>query len=361
MKVDLSKIDREQFFVNPHFIGGELCYLVHPKHIGIRWTPENVIFRSSVWTENGEPVSLAFRKFVNFGERPDLFPVPTNLNGAQLIEKVDGSLLCVSRFKRQTIVRTRGTVDASKLDNGFEIDYFQEKYPQVFDFEVDTCDLSYIYEWTTNTNKIVLDYGDEPELWLTAIINHKDYSYESQDTLDNLAPLLGVRRPQTYGFKTLTEMQTAVTAFQNKEGVCMYYDNGQQILKIKSAGYLAAHKLKSEFGAFDKVVDYFFELGEPSYAEFEQKISELTDFEVFAQIRGDVSRIVEGKREVEKIVDSMRKFVYALKGETRKAAAEKILQAYGQTNRSSMVFTLLDEKTLSRDQRKKLLYQTLKD
>lgn len=361
MKVDLSKIDREQFFVNPHFIGGELCYLVHPKHIGIRWTAENVIFRSSVWTENGEPVSLAFRKFVNFGERPDLFPPPPNLKDARLIEKIDGSLLCVSRFKGQTIARTRGTVDASKLDNGFEINYFKEKYPEVFDFEVDTCDLSYIYEWTTNTNKIVLDYGDEPELWLTAIINHKDYSYACQDDLDNLAPLLGVRRPKTYGFKTLPEMQEAVSAFKGQEGVCMYYNNGQEILKVKSAGYLAAHKLKSEFGAFDKVVDYYFELGEPTYAEFEKKVSELTDFEVFNQVRGDVSRIVEGKKEVEKIIASMVKFVYPLKNESRKVAAERILQAYGQTSRSSMAFSLLSGKELTRDQRKKLLYQTLKD
>jgi len=44
----------------------------------------------------------------------------------------------------------------------------------------------------------------------------------------------------------------------------------------------------------------------------------------------------------------------------RKVQAQQILAAYGNTNRAAFVFTLLDGKSLSKDQLKKLLYQVTK-
>jgi hypothetical protein len=41
------------------------------------------------------------------------------------VEKLDGSTLIVSKYNGQYILRTRGTVDASKLANGFELELFK--------------------------------------------------------------------------------------------------------------------------------------------------------------------------------------------------------------------------------------------
>ena len=44
----------------------------------------------------------------------------------------------------------------------------------------------------------------------------------------------------------------------------------------------------------------------------------------------------------------------------RNIAAKEVLQAYGSTGRSAIIFKMLDRKTIGADEYKKLLYQVLK-
>ncbi len=187
MKIDLSTIDPESFMVHQHFVGEHPVLLVQPIHLGSKWTKDNLIFRSSVWDMEGNLVSASWKKFANFGEKPDVFDVPVSLDGTSAMEKIDGSTLIVSKYKGHLITRTRGTVDTSKLDNGYEVDFLKDKYPKVFsDTLLDTHSL--VFEWTSPTNRVVIDYGSEPLLYLTGIICHANYSYvPSQQVLDDLA------------------------------------------------------------------------------------------------------------------------------------------------------------------------------
>lgn len=364
LKIDLNSIEKESFMVHPHTIAGETCFLVQPIHVGAKWTKDNLIFRSSVWNSNGELVSASFKKFFNWGEQPDLCYTPFSLTangGCNLVEKIDGSTLIVSKYKGELIVRTRGTVDAAKLDNGYEIELLKQKYPKVFSHALLNVGVSILFEWTTPTNKIVIDYGNEPQLFLVGMICHNDYSMYPQAILDLEAQNMNVSRPQRFNFASIKEMLEGVDAFKGQEGLCVYCNHDQDIRKVKSAAYLAAHRLKSELGSFDKLVDFYFTCGCPDYLAFKDKIEQLTDFELFNQIQGDVSRIAGGIKETKKISDSMGHFVTPLRSITRKEAAEKIFQAYGKTNRASMAFKLLDGKILDDDDVKKLLYQTLKN
>ena len=364
MKIDLNSIDRENFMVHPHVIAGETCFLVQPVHIGAKYNKHNLIFRSSVWNSNGELISASFKKFFNWGEQPELAYTPFSLTangGCQLIEKIDGSTLIVSKYDGQLIIRTRGTVDATKLDNGHEIEIFKKKYPKVF---VDTNWLldnkSYVFEWVSPLNKIVLSYN-EPELYLTGIISHEDYSMEKQENLDLIACLLEVKRPRTFQFNSIKEMLEAIEALKGQEGICCYCNHGQDIRKIKSAWYLALHRMKSELGSIDKVIDFYFTLNRPTYQEFYSYIEKTFDFELAEQIRGQISRICDGMKEVNEIVTYMKRYVAQLANLSRKDAALQIMQAYGNTNRSSFCFSLLSGKELKDDDYKKLLYQCLKD
>ena len=121
MKVDLQAIDLTQFYVNERVLNGELVYLVIPQQIGAKWNKENKVFRSSVWNADGELISAGFPKFTNWGENPEVFPLPTDLTGATIMEKLDGSLVVVYKYKGQFFLRTRGTTDATTLDNGHEL------------------------------------------------------------------------------------------------------------------------------------------------------------------------------------------------------------------------------------------------
>ncbi len=370
MKLNLQLADADNFMRHQHMIGEHEVTLVQPVHIGCDWTRENEVFRSVVVDAEGEIVSASFKKFPNWGEKSHLWPVPTNLANANLIEKLDGSTLIFSRYKGHTIIRTRGTVDARKQDNGYEIDILCEKYAGFIKwFEtMDTIDASYIFEWLSPSNKIVLNYGDEPDMVLTAVIRHHDYSYVSQLALDALAALHDLRRPKTYSYNSVAEMQQAITDMKGVEGICVYFHNDQEILKVKSAQYLYLHRAKSDIASIEKVIDLYLDFmfgqrlsGEKyGYTEFFSYLEKTYDYEIATMAQGHVSRICDAMKEVEVIFDAMVEFVRPLYFAPRKDAAEKILQAYGTTGRSAIVFKMLDRKTIVADDYKKLLFQCLK-
>lgn len=370
MKIDLNAIDREQFMVHQHILNGEVLWLVQPQHIGAKWTQANKIFRSSLWNNDGELVSAGFPKFTNWGENPDNFPVPKSLAGTTVVEKLDGSLLIVSKYKGQYILRTRGTSDASKLDNGAELEIFKQTVlPSLIAFVVqchgqnsDTWNVSYLFEWVSPVQKIILNYGDSPDWYLVGAISHHDYQLWSQNSLDEMGDAYGLKRPITYTFPTVEELLANVETWKGKEGVVVYSKNGQSLHKVKGAWYLALHRMKEALSSIDKVIDVWFSQGCPPYQQFEKNITEQFDYELWQQCRGEASNICDAYKDVKKIIAGMNTFVNdTLKPlPTRRAQAEKVLAAYGNTNRASFVFALLDGKTLDSEQEKKLLYQVLK-
>jgi hypothetical protein len=357
MKTDLAKLDHENFIVSPYEFNQKLVWLVIPKHIGTTWSKENLIFRSSVWDENGNPLSLSYKKFFNLTEKPDLYPNPESYIDWNSIEKIDGSTLCVSRVDNDLMIRTRGTIDATKMEqNGFEIEILKQKYPKAF---IIPAGVTYIYEWVSPLNKIVIAYP-EADLYLTNIINHEDYSYTSQKELDKIALEIGVKRPKTFQFNNLTEMVETVKAFKGMEGICLYYKNDSEMIKIKGELYLKLHRLKSELSDIEKVLDLYTQQGQPSYNDFYKYVSDTLDFEIAQEISPMISKIIDYKNEVNAIVDHMKEFIEPLKQQSRKEAAISIVSAYGQTNRSSFCFSLLDGKQLTIDQVKKLYFQVMK-
>jgi hypothetical protein len=363
MKIDISSIDRESFMVHEHIIYGEVVYLVQPKHIGAKWKNDNLHFRSSVWNYNGELISASFPKFFNWSEQPDLSPVPNSLKHCTVVEKLDGSTLIVSKYNGQYILRTRGTVDASTMANGFELELFKSTILNKLQDNNDTWGYSIIWEWLSPINKIVLSYGDEPIWKLIGFINHINYSLAQQDMLDAMAKKYDLLRPEIYTFTDISDMLQIVDKWQNKEGVCLYSKNDQVIHKIKASKYLLLHHLKSELSSLEKVLDVWLEQGMPDYQTFYNYIFTTFDFELAEQIKGTISRICDAKKEVDLIVSGMNDFVNnRLKTlPTRKLQAEQVISAYGNTNRASFLFKLLDGKSLGKEEYKKLLFQVLKN
>jgi hypothetical protein len=370
MKIDLQSIDRNSFMVHQHFIGEHECFLVQPIHMGATWTKDNLIFRSSLWDKEGNPVSFSFKKFFNIDEKPELFPTPKSLKEARLIEKLDGSTLIFSKYKGHLVVRTRGTVDARNQPNGNEIDFLLNKYSK-FKSHLDSAENthSYIFEWMTPSNRIVLDYGSEPDMALIGMIYHDNYDLVSQTALNTFAEGMSLRRPNIYSYNSLDDMKKSVTDMRDKEGICMYYNNEQDILKIKSAHYLFLHRAKSEISSIDKVIDVYIDwfmdrhtLSHEStgYTEFFEYLKEKFDYEIATMAIGHASRICDAMKEVHKIMNALFSYAGECKHISRKEAAAKILQAYGSTGRAAIVFKILDGKSIGADEYKKLLYQILK-
>ena len=284
---------------------------------------------------------------------------------------VHNSTLIFSRYKGQTVIRTRGTVDARKQANGHEIDYLCEKYKKfiVYLEMVETSNESFLLEWLSPTNRIVLTYGDEPDMVLTAIINHNEYSLMRQSQLDYFASDIGLRRPRTFSYNSVEEMKSAVEVLKDQEGLCVYYNNEQQIRKVKAASYLFLHRAKSEISSVDKVIDVYIDWfmdrhnlsREPTgYVHFFEYLTEKFDFEIATMATGHASRICDAMKEVHKIMNALFEFASARMNIPRNIAAKEVLQAYGSTGRSAIIFKMLDRKTIGADEYKKLLYQVLK-
>jgi len=363
MKIDIQKVDLTQFMVHEHSLNGEIVYLIQPQHIGTKWHQDNKHMRSVVVNYAGEVISAGFPKFTNWGENPDHFPVPNSLKHCTVVEKLDGSLLIVSKYNGQYILRTRGTVDASTLANGHELEIFKNTILSKLADNNDTWDYSVLFEWLSPINKIVLNYGDEPSWRLIGFINHINYSLAQQDMLDAMAKKYGFDRPPTYTFSSVEDLLKDVDQWRGKEGVVVYSKNDQMLHKVKGAWYLALHHMKSELSNIEKVIDVWLEQGMPDYQTFYSYIFTTFDYELAEQCRGMISRICDAKKEVDLIVSGMNEFVNnRLKTlPTRKLQAEQVISAYGNTNRASFLFKLLDGKSLGKEEYKKLLFQVLKN
>ena len=368
MKIDIQKVDLTQFMVHEHSLNGEIVHLIQPQHIGTKWTQDNKHMRSVVVNYAGEVISAGFPKFTNYGENPDHFPVPNSLKHCTVVEKLDGSLLIVSKHNGKYILRTRGTVDASTMANGHELEIFKDTILKTLDvcLPVDingSWHYSILFEWVSPINKIVLNYGDEPDWYLVGVVNHDHYSVWSQSRLNEMANELKLKRPPTYTFSSVEDLLKDVDQWRGKEGVVVYSKNDQMLHKVKGAWYLALHHMKSELSNIEKVIDVWLEQGMPDYQTFYNYIFTTFDYELAEQCRGMISRICDAKKEVDLIVSGMNEFVNnRLKTlPTRKLQAEQVISAYGNTNRASFLFKLLDGKLLGKEEYKKLLFQVLKN
>ena len=363
MKIDISSIDRTQFMVHEHSLNGEIVHLIQPQHIGTQWRQDNKHLRSVVVNYEGEIISAGLPKFTNYSENPEHFPVPTSLRNCTVVNKLDGSLLIVSKYKNQFILRTRGTVDASVLANGSELEIFKNIFLKKISVDqMETWNYSLLFEWLSPLNVIVLRYSDEPDWQLIGAVNHTDYSLFSQTEVDEYAKMFDLKRPEKFTFNDISDMLQIVDKWQDREGVCLYSKNDQVIHKIKASKYLLLHHLKSELSNIEKVLDVWLEQGMPDYNTFYNYIFTTFDYELAEQVKGMISRIVDGKKEVNKIVDGMNDFVNnRLRSlSTRKEQAQLVISSYGETNRASFLFKLLDGKSLGKEEYKKLMFQVLK-
>jgi hypothetical protein len=353
--------DPEQFNIKDCIIAGDECVLITPKDMSVEWNEDNKIFRSSIWRKSDmHPVSLGFKKFTNLGEQPTFEPMD-DYDDLEFVRKLDGSLLIVSKYKGELIVRTRGTIDASRLENGHEIEFLKNKYPEVFDnFWLDSERYSLLFEWTTPTNRIVLKESEEPTLWLTGIVNHKDtydpflqwmgcsqkmYTYFTQKDLDDLAEYLEVSRPERYtlNLQNVAEYLKDETSI---EGVVIYANGGQILKKVKTPSYLYKHRVFTGVKTVDHLFDLFVEHGCSNRENFETLLATNYDWELVEALKNLMDELYTKWDEVLEKKNQIQSFVKNVNALdlSRKDIASVIIQNYKDL--SGLAFALLDGKTI---------------
>lgn len=358
MKIDLSIIDRTEFNVKEGLFCNVPAVLVTPKNLGVKWTKDNIIFRSSIWNLDGELLSGSFCKFGFIGENPETFPPPISLDNSLMVNKIDGSTFLTDYVNGKTNIRTRGSFDFSNQTNAKDFSECLNKYPKIEEWIRKNHYYTLICEITTPNNKIILNYGNEVKLWLIGVVRKSDYSYWSQEMLDELSEEIGVPRPEYFHFKNLDDLILHVKESKSIEGVVLYVDS-QRLFKIKGDDYLLRHKFKENLSV-ETIIDLYLASGEPTYNQFLELIATQFDHECMQDAVKFVSKTCDAAEEMAKIINHFNIFVNQVKNLTRKEAAAKIISSYGTTNRAAFLFKLLDGKGLTKDDKKKLLFQVLK-
>jgi hypothetical protein len=360
MKINFEDYDLTEFAIKEGVFGGIWSKLITPIHIGTKFTQKNKIFRSSIWSTDGELLSGGLKKFVNFSENPSEFPVPLSIDNCAFVEKIDGSLVPIDYINGQISMRTRGTLSYTSLENAPDFEYCLAQHPSIIEWLKTNPHCTVLCELTTPNLKIVLNYGQTPQFWLVGVVNKNDYSLMPQNELDKLGVKLGLHRPESCSFASIEQLLTEVSKWVGREGICLYSKNGQEIHKIKAEAYLRLHRMKSELASIEKVIDVWISQGYPSYTDFYNYIQTTFDYELAEYCKGNISNICDGYKEVKQIIAHMEAFVEPLKVLSRKDAAMKIIGAYGETNRKAFCFNLLDSKKLDGEAIKKLMFQVLK-
>jgi hypothetical protein len=283
MKIDFKDVDLENFIIKDGLFCGIPAKLVCPQHIGCHWTQDNKNFRSSIWSEDGELLSAGFPKFPNLGENPEVFPVPTSLDGATIIDKMDGSLCIVDMVNNKLSMRTRGTFTYETMQNAEDFKGCQEKYPKISDWMKSHPNITLMFEITTPNLRIVLNYGDVPDLTLIGGIRKGDYTLISQDVLDIISDDIAVKRPVKYTADSVDELIDVMKGMKGIEGCVLYTQNDQVLHKIKSIEYINLHYLKSSLGE-TKLVDLIESLDYMFFPMFKKYITDKFDHECWKSI-----------------------------------------------------------------------------
>jgi len=349
MKIKFNDYNLEGFNKKEVLFCGIEAILITPDDIKSKFTQDNKIFRSSIWSRDGELLSASFPKFKNAGEDPDNFPMPKSLDGVGIVTKIDGSTCIVDFVNGEFSMRTRGVSSYLTQANYKDFEFCIEKYPKIKASIMNNPDYSFIFEIVTPNQKIVLDYGPEPDVILIGAIDKNQYWIVEQRYLDNLAEAIGVKRPEYHNFDSFEDIYEFCKINRTIEGFCLYFNNGQSIVKVKTDFYLALHRLFSGMKTIGNVIDVF--LTTPrftKYSDFYEFICVNMDFELAERCKDDILKVVVAYCKVLEKIEMIKNVINNVRGDsfTRKEQALDIMQHYGGDIRQKIAFLLLDDKPI---------------
>ena len=353
--------DPSQFTFKECTLAGDLCWLITPSDMKVVWTPENARFRSCIVRQSDHFIcSQLYRRFPNLGEIPHFEPWDPSWE-VKATRKIDGSLLGITYYEDNLMARTRGTVDARMLPNGYEIDALMLKYPKVFDNDViRNGDYTVLTEWTTPTNIICIREHDEPTLTLLGIVANCDAQYVKNDIVDALAKEWDIARPEYYSYGSVAEAIADVELWEGKEGIVLYSPDFQVLKKIKAAQYLRLHLLATGVRNINQVLDVFLESPMfTEYGDFYDYIHTTMGYEIAEKIKDDCDRIIKAYN---KYLDALALVLWHMdlirKLEIRKEQAQEIMKKF-KSWEVPAAFLLLDNREIEPKLIRKAIEQNL--
>lgn len=189
-----------------------------------------------------EILCLPFYRFFNYGQDA---AATINWNKCIGYEKVDGSIIKIwfDKYENEWIISTNAVIDARNSDvtaNVFYKNFYELTHAALalekdfIGFENLDKDVTYLFEVCSPFNKVVIDYP----------LSIYHIGSRNNITQKEFIVDIGVRKPKEYKFNSLADCIAASSALPfNDEGYIICDEQFNRI-KVKSAAYVIAHRLK---------------------------------------------------------------------------------------------------------------------
>jgi len=245
--LDVSKV-RSDFRV----VSENGLHLVCPKKNVWDWEEHEKWLRSIVVDDNGFVVSCSWKKFGNYGEfKPDtdmLNNALANNETVRFSHKEDGSLCIRSVIDGKVIMRTRGTLFGGQSEDGSET--FGEKFRRVAENKYPILldpsfapDVSMLFEYVAPTNTVVVYYKEEDLVFL-GVIRHSDLRISPWSEIEKIAYKYKLNLVRLHELpRNPLELLDEIKEWKD-EGIVARCNGERTFVKIKSAHYLASHRMK---------------------------------------------------------------------------------------------------------------------
>jgi len=202
--------------------------------------------------ERPRVVCRAFDKFGNYGEG---YVDPIDWSSAVVQEKVDGSIIKVWFDAGAWHISTNSCIDAFKANLSNSNLSFGKIFTSVFpNDKVHLLDqeYTYIFELVSPYNKVVIDYGKEPKIYLLGKRNN-------ETGIEEIPEDLGLPTPDTYPLGSLDECIEAANALNDSEDEINYegfvvVDEYFHRIKVKSPYYVARHHVLTKTPSLEDLI-----------------------------------------------------------------------------------------------------------
>jgi hypothetical protein len=197
--------------------------------------------------DNWKVVSWAYNKFFNYNEN---LAAEIDWSTAKVLEKLDGSCLCLYYYNNEWLVSTTGNPGAKGNVPYSPKKNFEQLFWEVFkelDMELPTDKgKTYIFELMTLENRVVVPHKKN-RLVLTGV---RDLETFEELLPENFGEHLGCAVAQSYHIRSLDE---ALKVAANLEGIkhegFVVRDGNFNRVKVKGKSYVGLHHMKSSIEA----------------------------------------------------------------------------------------------------------------
>jgi T4 RnlA family RNA ligase len=196
--------------------------------------------------KTGEIIRLAYHKFFNYGEFPEL-DAALNFNDAHVItQKMDGSMIAPIYASEGVMLGTRaGRTDIADMASDFAVQ--TTGYVDL----IFKCSCLYnatpIFEFCSRKNRVVLDYPED-QLVLTGVryIDTGTYMpYKNMVALGKEYDVPVVKQFSSTDQNHFAHLRDEIASLINDEGIVIRFESGTMaghMVKIKADQYVKMHK-----------------------------------------------------------------------------------------------------------------------